>query len=123
MLNHGITGWRDNIGKYADSARVYLPGGKPPVLGSIFKQTDLANTLSMMVREETRALGSGLGREAAIQAARDLFYKGDPARRMVKALQDLGGLYSNDDFGDYISPWEEPVSTTYRGYEIFTNRT
>ena len=123
LLNHGITGWRDNIGKYPDSARVYLPGGKPPVLGSIFKQTDLANTLSMMVQEETRALGSGLGREAAIQAARDLFYKGDPARRMVKALQDLGGLYSNDDFGDYTSPWEEPVSTTYRGYEIFTNRT
>ena len=35
----------------------------------------------------------------------------------------MGGLYSVDDFGDYTSPWEEPVSTTYRGYEIFTNRT
>ena len=123
LLNSGITGWRDNIGKYPDSARVYLPQGKPPVLGSIFRQTDLANTLSMMVQEEARALGRGLGREAAIQAARDLFYKGDPARRMVKALQDLGGLYSDDDFGDYTSPWEEPISTTYRGYEIFTNRT
>jgi gamma-glutamyltranspeptidase/glutathione hydrolase len=63
------------------------------------------------------------GRESGIRAARDLFYKGDPARRMVKALQDLGGLYSDDDFGDYTSPWEEPISTTYRGYEIFTNRT
>ena len=123
LLNHGITGWRDNIGKYPDSARVYLPGGKPPALGSIFKQTDLANTLSMMVQEEESALGRGLDRAAAIQAARDLFYKGDPAHRMVKALQGLGGLYSNDDFGDYTSPWEEPVSTTYRGYEIFTNRT
>ena len=123
LLNSGITGWHDNIAKYPDSARVYLPQGKPPALGTIFKQPDLARTLSMMAQEETRALGQGLGREAGIQAARDLFYKGDPARRMAKALQDMGGLFSVDDFADYTSPWEEPISTTYRGYEIFTNRT
>ena len=42
---------------------------------------------------------------------------------MVVALESLGGLYTLDDFGEYESPLEEPISTTYRGYEIFTNRT
>ena len=112
-----------NIQKYPDTAKIYLPRGKPPILGSIFEQHDLGNTLSLMVRGEQQALVDGKSREDGIQAARDVFYKGDPARRMVKALQDLGGLYTDADFGDYQSPWEEPISTTYRGYEIFTNRT
>jgi gamma-glutamyltranspeptidase/glutathione hydrolase len=52
-----------------------------------------------------------------------VFYKGDVARRMVKALEELGGLYTYEDFAEYESPLEAPISTTYRGYEIFTNRT
>jgi gamma-glutamyltranspeptidase/glutathione hydrolase len=76
-----------------------------------------------MVRGEQQALADGKSRETGIQAARDVFYKGGPAQRMVKALQDLGGLYRDDDFGDYRSPSEEPISATYRGYQIFTNRT
>ena len=43
-------------------------------------------------------------------------------RRMVSALQGLGGLYEYDDFAEYESPLEEPISVTYRGYQIFTNR-
>ena len=113
----------ENIQKYPDTAKIYLPRGKPPILGSIFEQRDLGATLSLMVQGEQQALADGKSREAGIQAARDVFYKGDPAQRMVKALQDLGGLYTEDDFADYQSPDEEPISTTYRGYEIFTNRT
>ncbi|MGE3538940.1 MAG: gamma-glutamyltransferase family protein [Candidatus Tectimicrobiota bacterium] len=112
-----------NLRQYPDSARIYLPNGQPPVLGSLFVQQDLARTLSLMVEAEQQALGQGQSREAAIQAARDVFYKGDVARRMVKALQALGGLYTYEDFAEYTSPLEEPISTTYRGYEIFTNRT
>lgn len=112
-----------NIQKYSDSARVYLPGGKPPPLGSLFIQSDLARTLSLMVEAERQALGQGRLREAAIQAARDVFYKGDVARRMLEALDGLGGLYTYEDFAEYESPLEEPITTTYRGYEIYTNRT
>lgn len=83
-----------NLHKYPDSARIYLPNGKPPVLGSLFIQPDLARTLALMVAAEQQALGQGRSREAAIQAARDVFYKGDVARRMVQALQELGGLYT-----------------------------
>jgi gamma-glutamyltranspeptidase / glutathione hydrolase len=112
-----------NLQKYPDSARVYLPNGKPPAMGSIFVQKDLGRTLPLMTEAEEKALGQGQTREAAIQAARDVFYKGDVARRMAEALKALGSLYSYEDFAEYESPLEEPVSTTYRGYEIFTNRT
>ncbi len=112
-----------NLQKYPDSARVYLPNGKPPALGSLFTQPDLAHTLALMVEAEQQALEQGQSREAAMQAARDVFYKGDVARRMVRALQALGGLYTYEDFAEYTSPLEEPLSTTYRGYELFTNRT
>src|SRR6266542_1136744 len=79
-----------NLHKYPDSARIYLPDGRPPALGSLFVQPDLARTLALMGEAEQHALGQGRSREAAIQAARDVFYKGDVARRMVQALQELG---------------------------------
>lgn len=111
-----------NLRNYPDSARVFLPNDRPPELGSLFVQEDLARTLSLMVQAEEQALAGGGSREAGIQAARDVYYKGDVARRMVKALQDLGGLYDLADFAEYESPMEEPISVTYRGYQVFTNR-
>ena len=51
-----------NLQKYPDSARVYLPNGKPPALGSLFTQPDLARTLTLMVEAEQRALGQGQSR-------------------------------------------------------------
>lgn len=111
-----------NLRKNPDSARVFLPHDRPPELGALFVQEDLARTLSLMVQAEERVLASGGSREAGIQGARDVYYKGDVAGRMVKALQDLGGLYDLADFADYESPMEEPISVTYRGYQVFTNR-
>ena len=112
-----------NLQKYSESAQIYLPNGKPPVLGSLFVQKDLGQTLSLMTQAEARALAQGKSRQSGIQAARDVFYKGDVAQRMVQSLQNLGGLYTYEDFAEYESPMEEPISTKYRGYEIFTNRT
>jgi len=112
-----------NLQKYSESAQIYLPNGKPPVLGSLFVQKDLGQTLSLMAQAEAKALAQGESRQAGIQAARDVFYKGDVAQRMVQSLQKLGGLYTYEDFAEYESPMEEPISTKYRGYEIFTNRT
>jgi len=112
-----------NLQKYSESAQIYLPNGKPPVLGSLFVQKDLGQTLSLMAQAEAKALAQGKSRQAGIQAARDVFYKGDVAQRLVQSLQKLGGLYTYEDFAEYESPMEEPISTKYRGYEIFTNRT
>ena len=110
-----------NLRKYPDSARVFLPNDRPPELGSMFVQEDLARTLSLMAQAEERALAGGGSREAGIQAARDVYYNGDVARRMVQALRNLGGLYDVADFAEYESPMEEPISVTYRGYQVFTN--
>ena len=112
-----------NLQKYPDSAAIYLPNGRPPELGSLFIQKDLGRTLSLMAQAEEQALGQGRSREAAIQAARDVFYKGDVAQRMAQALHEMGGLYTYEDFAEFESPLEEPISTTYRGYQVFTNRT
>ncbi len=111
-----------NLRKHPESARIFLPNDRAPELGSMFVQKDLARTLSLMVQAEEQALGQGASREAGIQAARDVYYMGDVARRMVKALQDLGGLYDYEDFAEYESPMEGPISVTYRGYQVFTNR-
>ena len=113
----------ENLRQYPDSARVYLPGGNPPALGSLFRQEDLGRSLSLMVAAEQQALARGRSRENAIDAAREVFYIGDVARRMWEATRDLGGLYSFKDFAEFETPPEEPISTTYRGLEIFTNRT
>jgi gamma-glutamyltranspeptidase/glutathione hydrolase len=112
-----------NLQKYPESSRIYLPEGKPPALGSIFVQKDLGRTLSLMARGEQQALDKGQTRSAAIQAARGVFYKGDVAHRLAEALQRLGGLYTYDDLAEYQSPLEEPISTTYRGYQVFANGT
>ncbi|MCY4367487.1 MAG: gamma-glutamyltransferase family protein [Chloroflexi bacterium] len=111
-----------NLRKHPESSRVFLPNGRTPELGSLFVQADLARTLSLMVQAEEQALALGGTRAAGIQAARDVYYKGDVARRMVKALQDIGGLYEYEDFAEYESPLEESISVTYRGYQVFTNR-
>ena len=113
----------DNLRKYPDSARIFLPNGKPPELGKPFVQKDLGRSLSLMVQAEEEALSQGKTRAAAIRAAQDVYYKGDVAQRMVRSLEGLGGLYTLEDFAEYESPLEEPISTTYRGYEVFTNRT
>lgn len=112
-----------NIKNSPETKRVFLPDGRPQKLGTIFKQSDLARTLSTMIEAENKAVQGGADRDAGIRAARDVFYKGEVAHRMVTALKDLGGLHEMDDFSDYTSPLEDPISVTYRGYEIFTNRT
>src|SRR5437667_341176 len=73
--------------------RVYVPGGKIPERGSIFRQTDLAQTLRALVEAERQNAGSG--RKAAIHAARDRFYRGDIGQRIAKAVRDAGGLLSD----------------------------
>src|SRR5204863_5894560 len=65
---------------WPSSAAVYLPNGKVPLPGEVFRQTDLAASLQYMADEETAAAGHG--REAGLEAARDAFYRGDIARKI-----------------------------------------
>jgi len=105
--------------KYPASTKVYLPNGRAPRAGEIFRNPDLARTLRRLVEAEKQ--NKGKGRHAALKAARDRFYKGDIAREMAKFSEENGGLFRYEDFANYTAKVEEPVSIDYRGYQIYKN--
>src|SRR6266581_7919639 len=107
------------ITKYATTTKIYLPDGKAPNPGDIFRNPALARTLKKLVEAEKQSASKG--RHAALQAARDRFYKGDIAVEMAKFSEANGGLFRYEDFAAYTAKVEEPVSTNYRGYQIFKN--
>ena len=103
--------------KYPTSAAIYSPGGRTWKAGDVFRNPDF--TLRRLVEAEQAAAGQG--RQAALQAARDRFYKGDIAREMAAFTEKNGGLFRYDDFAGYSAKVEEPVSTDYRGYRVYKN--
>lgn len=106
------------IRQYPSTMRVYLPTGQAGA-GDVFKNPDLARTLKKLVEAEKGA--GSKGRHDALKAARDRFYKGDIAREMAKFSEEHGGLFRYEDFADYTAKIETPVSSDYRGYQVFKN--
>lgn len=107
------------IRKYPSTVKVYMPGNKAPQPGDLFANPDLARTLRKLVEAEKQ--NSDKGRHEALKAARDRFYKGDIARTMAKFSEENGGLFRYEDFAAYTAKVEEPVSTDYRGYQVYKN--
>jgi gamma-glutamyltranspeptidase/glutathione hydrolase len=106
--------------KYPTSMRVYgPPDGKSWQDGQMWKNPDLARTFRRLVEAEQEAMPQG--RQAALKAARDRFYKGDIAREMAKFSEDSGALFRYEDFADYSAKVEEPVSVDYHGYTVYKN--
>jgi gamma-glutamyltranspeptidase/glutathione hydrolase len=103
--------------RYPGNAAVFLPNGKPPVVGEMFYQKDLAATWRrlVVVEESHRAQG----REPALQAARDVIYKGELAEKIVAFCQAEGGLLTTADLADYRVRCDPPVQVNYRGYEVY----
>lgn len=100
--------FRDYIHQYADTlkqfestAQVFLPGGKAPQAGDIFRQNDLAQSLTLIAEQGA-----------------EVFYHGELAKRIVSGLQSAGGLLTADDFASHTSDWVDPLRTTYKGYEV-----
>ncbi|HWT80911.1 MAG TPA: gamma-glutamyltransferase, partial [Candidatus Methylomirabilis sp.] len=71
---------------YPTSGEVYCPNGKVPQVGEIFRNPDWASALKLLCRGEAAAKHKG--RVAGIEAARDVFYKGEIAERIVKFITD-----------------------------------
>jgi len=107
------------IRNYPTTTRIYMPNGRAPRPGEIFRNTDLATTLKKLV--ETERIAKSRGRHAALQAARDRFYKGDIAQELARFSEANGGLFRYDDFAQYSVEVEAPVHINYRGYEIYKN--
>ena len=88
--------------EYPNIKEVYMPGGKAPSKGEIFKNPLLANTL-----------------EKIAKGGRNEFYRGSIARQIDAFMKKQGGFLSYDDLSRHHSEWVEPVSTNYRGYEVW----
>jgi gamma-glutamyltranspeptidase/glutathione hydrolase len=114
---------KEQIKQWKYSRAVFLPHAgearEAPGAGEIFRQADLAVTLRKLVEAEQQALKAGKSRKEAIYAAYDRFYKGDIATELVRGVQEEGGLFTMADLAAWKVKIEEPVSTSYRGIEVF----
>jgi gamma-glutamyltranspeptidase/glutathione hydrolase len=86
----------------AESQRVYLPNGKVPETGQIFRNPDLANTLTTIATQ-----GPGA------------FYTGAIAQGILNTSAELGGTMSADDLREFSAEWVDPVSVAYRDWKVY----
>ncbi len=85
-----------------ETARVFMPGGREPALGQVFRNPDLARALTVIASEG----------EAA-------FYKGAIAQAILNTSTELGGIMSVEDLSLFSSEWVEPISTKYREWTVY----
>jgi gamma-glutamyltranspeptidase/glutathione hydrolase len=104
---------------WPSSKKVYMPGGRVPEIGSMFRQPDLARTLRNMAAAEQKALAKGATRAKAIDAVRDYFYRGEVAHQIDEYSKANGGLLRYEDMASFRVEPEEPVSTTFHGYTVY----
>ena len=99
---------------------VFFPSGVLPAEGSLLIQPGLANTLKSLAEAE-RACGGT--RSEGLSAALNRFYRGGLAKLIAKSSQSVGGILSFRDLADYQSQFEDPLHTTFAGYQVYGQRT
>ena len=114
LLAENIDTHQDLLRGWPASAEVFLPNEHPLQTGELIIQRDLAKCIQYMIDEETAA--SGQGREAALEAARSAFYKGDIAKTITSYHAQNGGLLTMEDMAEYASAFEAPVKRSYKGF-------
>jgi gamma-glutamyltranspeptidase/glutathione hydrolase len=91
-----------SLQQFPNFKETYMPDGKSPKKGEIFKNPWLANTLQKIADD-----------------GRDAFYKGDIAKTIAAYMKKNGGYLSYEDLAAHKGEWVEPVSSNYRGYDIW----
>jgi len=90
------------LSRFDGFAEIFTLDGRAPEVGETFRNPALANTLETLARD-----------------GRDAFYKGEIARTIDRYMREQGGFLSYDDLAAHHSEWVEPVSTNYRGYDVW----
>src|SRR3954471_8059375 len=96
--------WKDveaMLGRDPNAAKTFLINGKAPAPGDVFKNPALADSLEQIAK-----------------GGRDAFYKGAIAKAIADEMERRHGLITLKDLADHHADWVEPVSTTYRGYQV-----
>ncbi len=101
------SGWAQGVSKLKDFPgfrEVFMPAGRAPAKGEIFRNAALADTL-----------------EKLAAGGRDAFYRGDIARAIDRFMKDprVGGFLAYEDLAAHKSEWVEPVSASYRGFDVW----
>lgn len=97
--------WALNLESRKDFAgvkEVYMPGGAAPETGDVFRNPNLTNTYRMIA-----------------EGGRDAYYEGEIARTIDAYIAEQGGFLTYDDLASHESEWVTPVSTNYRGYDVY----
>lgn len=90
------------LSQYPNFTETYMPDGRMPEKGEIFRNPYLANTYETLATQ-----------------GRDAFYRGDIARTIAAYVRENGGFLSYEDMAAHTSTWVDPVSTNYRGYDVW----
>ncbi|GAB4560763.1 MAG: gamma-glutamyltransferase [Haliangiales bacterium] len=88
--------------RFENFRKTFMPAGKTPQKGDIFRNPDLARTYEIIAA-----------------GGRDAFYSGDIARTIDRYMKREGGFLRYEDLAEHRSEWVEPVSTRYRGYDVW----
>ena len=102
VLSFKIQEAMGELSRYSTSKDLFLPEGKAPRPGDVLTNPGLASSLEKIARE-----------------GRDVFYRGEIGREIVRFSRENGGLLSEQDFLDHHSDWGKPVSTQYRGFTVY----
>ncbi|MFP6658441.1 MAG: gamma-glutamyltransferase family protein, partial [Pirellulales bacterium] len=102
IIANSWRGAEKSLSRWPDSAKTYLIDGRAPREGDIFRNPHFARSLQAIAKD-----------------GRDAFYKGPIAETIVSFSESNGGFFSLRDFADHKSLWVEPVSTNYRGYDVW----
>ncbi|MBZ5570099.1 MAG: gamma-glutamyltransferase [Acidobacteriia bacterium] len=103
--------------KWPTSQQVYKPNGKAVEEGAVWSQPELERTLQAMVKAAKKARRQG--RAATIDAVRDYFYRGPIAKKIGQYCAESGCLLRESDLAAFRAKVEQPLSTTYRGAEVY----
>lgn len=102
LIAYYLNGSANIYKDYPNFADTWMPGGHAPQKGEVFKNPRLATTLQMIA-----------------DGGRKAFYKGEIAQKIANHMKEIGGFISLDDLSNHHSEWVEPVSTNYRGYDVW----
>jgi len=102
VIAHYFKSNERRIGEYPGFRDTFMPNGHVPRKGEMFRNPRLAKTYATIAEN-----------------GRDAFYKGDIAREIDAHMAEQGGLLTYDDLAAHTSEWVTPVSTNYRGWDVY----